>query len=48
MYDYFYDYVKPKYRKKAKVCYMDMGSFIVHVKSEDIYADLAEGAPTTF
>ena len=23
-------------------CYMDTDSFIVHVKSEDIYADLAE------
>ena len=26
--DYCYDYVKPKYGKIAKVCYMDMGSFM--------------------
>ena len=38
--EYWYDIVKPKYGKKAKLFYMDMGSFIVHVKSEDIYADL--------
>ena len=28
IYDYCYDYVKPKYGKIAKVCYMDMGSFM--------------------
>lgn len=28
MYDYCYDYVKLKYGKIAKVCYMDMGSFM--------------------
>ena len=41
MYKYWYDYVKPEYGKKAKLCHMDTGSFIAHVKSEDIYADLA-------
>ena len=28
IYDYCYDYIKPKYGKIAKVCYMDMGSFM--------------------
>ena len=32
--------MKLKYGKKAKPCYMDTGSFIVHVKLEDFYADL--------
>ena len=27
-----YDYVKPKYREKAKLCYMDTESFIVYIK----------------
>ena len=31
MYDYWYEYVKPKYVEKAKLCYMDVESFIVHV-----------------
>ena len=31
---------KTKYGDKAKLCYTDTVSFIVHVKSEDVYADL--------
>lgn len=37
-YEYCYDYIKPKCGDKAKLCYTDMDSFIVHVISEDIYA----------
>ena len=29
MYEFWYDYVKPKYGKKAKLCYMNKYSFIV-------------------
>ena len=36
MYEFFYDYVKRKYRENAKLYYMDTGSFIAHVKTEDI------------
>ena len=32
MYEFYYDYAKPKYDENAKVCYMDTGSFTVHVK----------------
>ena len=38
MYEYWYDYIKPKCGDKAKLCYTDMDSFIVQVISEDIYA----------
>ena len=41
-YDNWYNYAKSKYQKKARICYMDTDSFIVHVKSEDIYTDLAD------
>ena len=42
MYEFWYIYVKPKYGEKAKSCYVDTESFIIHVKAEDIYKDIAE------
>ena len=40
--NYWYDYVKVKKGKVAKLCYMDINSFISHVLSEDIYPKIAE------
>ena len=48
MYEFWYDYVKPKYGENAKLCYMDTDSFIVHVKTEDIYKDISEDVETRF
>ena len=48
MHDFWYDYVKPKYGEKAKICYMDTGSFIVYVKTEDIYSDIGKDVETRF
>ena len=42
MYKFWYGYVKPKYNKKTKLCYMDTDSFIIHVKTEDIYKNIAK------
>ena len=36
MYEFWYDYVKPKYGEKAKFCYMDTDTFIIHIKTDDI------------
>ena len=36
MYEFWYDYMKPKYRDNVKLCYMDTDSFIIHIKIEDI------------
>ena len=41
MYDYWYEYTKPKYWYKANLCYTDRDSLIVHVKLEDSYAGFA-------
>ena len=41
MYEYWYDYAKPKYEDKTKLCYTDTGSSIAYTKYEDVYADLA-------
>ena len=48
MYQFWYDYVKPKYDEKAELCYMDTGSFIVYIKTNDIYKDIAEDVETRF
>ena len=41
IYEFWYDYAKPKYREKAKLSYMDTDSFIVYIKTDDIYKDIA-------
>ena len=41
MYEYWYNDMKPKYGDNIKLCYMDTGSFIMHVKTEDFYEDIA-------
>ena len=48
MYEFQYDYVKVKYGEKAKLCYMDPGCFIAHIKTDDIYKDIAEDVETRF
>ena len=35
-YEFWYDYIKPKYDENVKLCYMDTDSVIVHVKTNDI------------
>ena len=42
MYKFWYDYIKPKYQKKAKLCYMDTDSFIIHVETGYFYRDIAQ------
>ena len=34
MYEFLYDYVKPRYGEKAKLCYMDTDSFIVYITDD--------------
>ena len=46
--NFWYDFVKPKYGVKTKPCYVDTDSFIVHVKTDDIYKDIAEDVETRF
>ena len=42
MYEFWYDYIKQKYQQNTKQCYIDSDSFIIHVKTEDIYEDIAD------
>ena len=48
MCEFWYDYVKPKYGEKEKLCYMDTDSFIVYIKTDYIYKDIAEDVETKF
>ena len=47
MYEFWYDYVKPKYEEKAQLYYMDIYCFIVPVKTDDVYKDIAEDVDTS-
>ena len=40
MNEFWYNYIKPKYQQNAKLCYMDIDSFIIHIKTEDVYEDI--------
>ena len=40
MYEFWYDYVKPKYKDKAKLCYMDTDSLIINIFTEDFFEDI--------
>ena len=40
MYEFWYDYVKPKYNDKAKLCYMDTDSLTINIFTEDFFEDI--------
>ena len=40
MYEFWYDYIKPKYQDNAKLCYTD--SLIINIKTEDFYEDIED------
>ena len=48
MYEFWYDYMKPKYRDNVKLCYMDTDSFIMHIKTKDFYKDIANDVKKRF
>ena len=58
MYEFWYDYIKPKYQRsctkrrctkdRTKLCYIDIDSFIIHIKTEDFYKDIANDVEKWF
>ena len=48
MYEFWYDYMKPKYGNDVKLCYMDMDSFIMNIKTNDFYEDIANEVKNRF
>ena len=48
MYEFWYDYMKPKYGNNVKLCYMDSDSFIMNIKTNDFYEDIANDVGNRF
>ena len=48
MYEFWHDYVKPKYGEKTKLCYMTLLRFTVYIRTDDICKDIAEDVKTRF
>ena len=48
MYEFHYDYMKPKYNGNLKLCYMDTDSLVYHIKTEDFYEDIAKDVNARF
>ena len=41
MYEFWYDYISPKYADRAKLCYTDTDSFIIHIKTEYFFEGIS-------
>ena len=48
MYKFLYDYFKPKYEDKARLCYMDTDRFIIYIKKEDFFQDISNDVEKWF
>ena len=48
MYEFHYDYMKPKYGNNLTLCYMDTDSLVYNIKAKNFYEDIAPDAETRF
>ena len=48
MYEFWYDYIGPKYGDKAKLCYTDTDSFIINVKTKYFFEDISNDGERWF
>ena len=48
MYEFHYDYLRPKYDSKVNLCYMDTDSFVYEIETEDFYRDTAKDMKKRF
>ena len=48
MYEFWYDYVNPKYVDKAKLCYTDTNSFIINIITKDFFEGISNDVEKWF
>ena len=48
MYQFWYDYLKPKYKENLQLCYMDTDSCIFSVETKNWYKDILNDVETKF
>ena len=48
VYEFWYDYIKPKDDDNEKLFYMDTDSFIIYIKTKDFYKDIANDVERIF
>ena len=48
MYEFWNDYMKPKYNYNVELCYMDTDSFVMNIKANDFYKDISHDVECKF
>ena len=48
MYEFWFAYIKTKYQQNAKLCYIDTDSFIIYIKTEEVFEDIANDVEKRF
>ena len=48
MFEFWYDYLKPMYDDKIRLCYTDTDNFITHIKTDDFYKDISADVDKSF
>ena len=48
MYEFWYDYIRPKYGDRAKLCYTDTDRFIIYIKTENFFEDISNDVERWF
>ena len=48
MYDFHYNYIKPKYGNKANLLFTDTDSLMYEIRTEDVYKDISKDVKSRF
>ena len=48
MYEFHYDYMRPRSGSKVKLCYMDTDSFVYEIETKDLCRDIAKDVEKRF